>query len=556
MPFWKRRQEDDSKKKGYASPLPAPRLFAIEGRVVVKLLESKNAGLVIQTIGRVNRGDVTSAFSIEDAVVGSGHSGTVRVATHRYNGRTYAIKTFVKGLASKEQVNLLRNEAQVLLKLDHPHVARLTEVWEDNSAVHFIMEYCSQGDLFTWLAGRRSRATNYAENEAVARVLMSQMLRAVLYLHTQNIVHRDIKLDHWLIDGCWSSLHQGRRPDIPYVKLIDFGLARSFAPRSRPMRASCGTLPYVAPEVLEGAYDAQCDIWALGVVAYMLITGDPPFYGDEAKIARDILSGPEVCLPRRAAMQVSAECQDFVKKCLRRNPRERPTAKEAFNHPWILPRPRLSPGSISLPAISKQRLFEELPRTLASAADYKFFRKLVLALMAFGLTSDEMIEARDLFTFLDKSGEGTVACPDLEVFVAKLDPSLTSQQAQNIAKSLDVFNRGSVFFNDLLCVLLGGFLPLDESLIRTTFWKFDRRRIGVISVDNMRDVLGTLYGDKTLKAFLKETDRSGDSIIGGPMCAQFCSIRFLRLSGVRAQCTSHVLNRSKTRKRAKRFFNV
>eukprot|EP01053_Blabericola_migrator_P003422 Blabericola_migrator_1__3421@NODE_2005_length_3433_cov_163_896613_g299_i2_p1_GENE_NODE_2005_length_3433_cov_163_896613_g299_i2NODE_2005_length_3433_cov_163_896613_g299_i2_p1_ORF_typecomplete_len528_score70_57Pkinase/PF00069_25/2_4e65Pkinase_Tyr/PF07714_17/1_7e43Kinaselike/PF14531_6/1_7e14EFhand_7/PF13499_6/0_011EFhand_7/PF13499_6/2_3e08EFhand_11/PF08976_11/2_4EFhand_11/PF08976_11/2_7e05Pkinase_fungal/PF17667_1/3_1e08Kdo/PF06293_14/5_1e07Kdo/PF06293_14/5_3e03EFhand_8/PF13833_6/62EFhand_8/PF13833_ len=513
MRLWKRRRQEDNSKKGYAFPVPAPKLFTVDGRVVVKLLQSNNAGLVIQTIGRVNRGDVTSAYSIDEDVVGGGQSGTVRLATQRFNGRTYAIKTFIKALASKEQVNLLRNEAQILLKLDHPHVARLTEVWEDSSAVHFIMEYCSQGDLFTWVAARRARSTSYQENEILARALVSQMLRAILYLHTQNIVHRDIKLEHWMIDGCWSPLHQGACKDIPFLKLIDFGLARTFTPDSRPMRATCGTLPYVAPEVLDGAYTTQCDMWSLGVVTYMLITGEPPFYGDEVTIARDILECNEILLPPRVADEVPAICNDFIQRCLRRNPRERLTAREAFDHPWILPRPRLSPSQISQSAISKKRLFVDLPKAMSSAADYKLFRKLVLALMAFGVTSDEMKEARDLFIFLDQSGEGTIAIVDLEAFLPRLDPTVSTQQAAIIAKGIDVFNRGSVHFNDFLCVLLGGFLPLDESLIRTTFWKFDRRRTGIISVENMREVLGTLYGDKTLKAFLKETDQSGDSII-------------------------------------------
>lgn len=110
FPSRRKRNAGDSKGtevkyEAYAAALPAPRLFDLTGRVVVKLLQSKNAGLVIQTIGRVNRGDISSAYVFEPHIAGSGQTGQVRTVADRYSGRRRAVKTFIKAGASKEKVS-------------------------------------------------------------------------------------------------------------------------------------------------------------------------------------------------------------------------------------------------------------------------------------------------------------------------------------------------------------------------------------------------------------------------------------------------------------------
>lgn len=248
------------------------------------------------------------------------------------------------------------------------------------------MEYCNDGDLLVWLSERRLRMPDYMENEKVAKALMTQMTRAVLYLHNNGIVYRDLRPDHWVLDGEWT---QAGVSSIPFVKLVDFGLARTYATGDQPMKAVCGSLPYMAPEVLLGNYDSQCDMWSLGVLAFLLVTGSPPFYGSESQIAAAIMSSHgEVKVPGRVVAAVSSECIDFIQKLLQRNPKQRMTAAEAFNHPWLIS--RLEPSAKNIPSamLPHKRLFEDLPKALYYVADFKFFRKIVLSMMAFSLTSD------------------------------------------------------------------------------------------------------------------------------------------------------------------------
>ncbi|EZG55070.1 protein kinase domain protein [Gregarina niphandrodes] len=479
----------------YAAELPPPRLFDLRGRMVVKLLNAANAGLVIQTIGRVQRGDVSSMYRVEGLLLGSGRSAQVRLATHRMTGKRVAMKSFLKRTG---KVNYMRNEAQVALRLDHPHVARLLEVWEDNFAVHFIIEYCPDGDLLQWIRrrfrGAKLTAEFYRENEQISRALITQILRVVGHLHHEQLVSRDIKADHFLIDG------------IPKLKLIDLGLARSFSYESRPMKAACGSLPYVAPEVLLGNYTSQCDLWSVGCIMYMLLTGDPPFHGSESEIANKILASDfHVQLPPTCAAALSSECKDLLQRLLTQNPNDRIDAESAYRHVSNI-HPPLQPTVLSLSPGNAVPALRRVP-------NQKFFRKVVLSLMAFGLSTDEMWDLDTLFSYADHGGTGVLTPADLESLLTRIDPTLSRAEAGKIAEAMDIFDRGGIYFNDFICCFLGSVIPLDDGHLRTTFWKFDRSRTGQVSVENMRQVLGTLYSDRVLEKFLRESDRDGDKYI-------------------------------------------
>lgn len=313
----------------YTDAFAAPRLFELSGRVVVKVFGSSNTGTVLQTIGRVNRGDLGSVYRFEKTTLGNGHSGQVRLVTNKYNGVRYVCKSSTKVNQQRAVMNLLRNEIQVLLKCDHPHVARLVDLWEDDSAVHSILEYCPNGDLLRWRANQPQppkslshmdtvtsshiktenltenvtenlpweevEANFWKERELQARQIMRQVIRTLCYLHHAGIVHRDIKPDHFLVESSHTPIDLRARDfpaarRVPFVKLIDFGLARSFSPTSRPMRTTCGTLAYTAPEVLLGSYNQLCDLWSAGCLGYFLLFGDPLFHGAEDFIVWAILN--------------------------------------------------------------------------------------------------------------------------------------------------------------------------------------------------------------------------------------------------------------------------
>jgi calcium-dependent protein kinase len=164
----------------------------------------------------------------------------------------------------------IRNEIDILRRLDHPNIIRLYETFEESNNIYLVLELCSGGDLYE---------RTYTEADTI--LVIQQLLRAVSYLHEKNIIHRDLKFENILFEN--KSRNAG-------IKLIDFGLSKMFK-EGETMDEAIGTIYSMAPEVLAGSYTESADIWSVGVLAFMLLCGELPFDGgndDEilAKIER------------------------------------------------------------------------------------------------------------------------------------------------------------------------------------------------------------------------------------------------------------------------------
>ena len=146
------------------------------------------------------------------------------------------------------------------MSLDHPNIVRLFEVYDQKNYYVMVMELCEGGELF-------HRIVNYkiAEEEAVSYA--KQILSAIFYMHSKRIVHRDIKPENLLIE---------KKTKI--LKLIDFGISTKIREKE-PLTQRLGTPFYLAPEILAKRYNEKCDLWSIGIVVYMTLTGSPPFKG-------------------------------------------------------------------------------------------------------------------------------------------------------------------------------------------------------------------------------------------------------------------------------------
>jgi len=176
-------------------------------------------------------------------------------------------------------------EINIMIKIDHPNVINLYEVFEDSRYVYLIMEECSGGELFDRIYDRISSKNLYTEKEAAK--IFKQFMSAVCHCHSMKICHRDLKPENLLF--------LNKTDDD--LKIIDFGLSRIFDEKNHSMDSKVGTAYYVSPEILAGDYDEKCDIWSSGVILYILLTGDPPFNGENdnviyRKIAKKKFSFP------------------------------------------------------------------------------------------------------------------------------------------------------------------------------------------------------------------------------------------------------------------------
>ena len=158
--------------------------------------------------------------------------------------------------------------------MDHPNVVKIYEAFQDSKRYYIVTELCTGGELFDMIVSR----ANFKERDA-ARILR-QLFSAISYCHQNNIVHRDLKPENLLIESSESSE--------PLIKVIDFGTSQQFQPGSK-MKKTYGTPYYIAPEVLKGSYTSQCDMWSCGVIMFILLSGRPPFEGnDDDAILRSV----------------------------------------------------------------------------------------------------------------------------------------------------------------------------------------------------------------------------------------------------------------------------
>ncbi|KAL3804535.1 hypothetical protein HJC23_002574 [Cyclotella cryptica] len=265
--------------------------------------------------------DISIDYSVSNLVYGSGHYGTVRQCIHRVSGQSFAVKSIEKSRVSR--VDHLQREVYLLSKINHENIMKMVDCYEDEDYLHIVTEKYTGGELFDKIIDNATVQGCLREEEAAK--IIEQLLMAVSYLHSNDIVHRDIKPENILFES---------EAEDSSIRLIDFGLSRTHSKGEAMMSNGVGTCYYMSPELLKGKYDRATDIWSIGVIAYILLCGYPPFNGENDKaIVEAIRRGHYTFVDGWEGVSILA--LDFVKSLLRRDPRRRFTAEEALMHPWL-----------------------------------------------------------------------------------------------------------------------------------------------------------------------------------------------------------------------------
>uniref|UniRef100_A0A3B3UYY5 Serine/threonine-protein kinase DCLK2 n=1 Tax=Poecilia latipinna TaxID=48699 RepID=A0A3B3UYY5_9TELE len=253
-------------------------------------------------------------------VIGDGNFAVVKECVERSTGQEFALKIIDKARCCGKE-HLIENEVAVLRRVRHPSIIQLIEVDETPTQLFLVMELVKGGDLFDAITS----STKYSERDASAMVF--NLAGAIKYLHRMNIVHRDIKPENLLVceypDGTKS------------LKLGDFGLATVV---EGPLYTVCGTPTYVAPEIIaETGYGLKVDIWAAGVIAYILLCGFPPFRSEnnvQEELFDQILRG-KLEFPSPDWDNISLSAKMLISQMLQVNVDARFTAEEVLSHPWV-----------------------------------------------------------------------------------------------------------------------------------------------------------------------------------------------------------------------------
>lgn len=284
---------------------------------------------------------------------------------------------------NRKLLDNLESEIHILKKLNHPHIVALTDCKKTDKYIHLIMEFCSVGDLSVIIKKRdrlvsihpalESMVQDYPPiagsglHEVVVRHFLKQLASALEYLRKDGLVHRDVKPQNLLLDpppGWNGSIGdqqfplEGSRalvglPSLPILKLADFGFARVL-PATSLAETLCGSPLYMAPEILRyEKYDATADLWSVGTVLYEMIVGRPPF---RAPNHVDLLRKIETKMDQidfPSACTASEDIRGLVRALLKRNPLERMSFQEFFDHPVV--RGEIPGAAVSVPVTTKPR---------------------------------------------------------------------------------------------------------------------------------------------------------------------------------------------------------
>ncbi|NP_001344404.1 serine/threonine-protein kinase DCLK1 isoform 11 [Mus musculus] len=251
--------------------------------------------------------------------IGDGNFAVVKECIERSTAREYALK-IIKKSKCRGKEHMIQNEVSILRRVKHPNIVLLIEEMDVPTELYLVMELVKGGDLFDAITS----TSKYTERDASG--MLYNLASAIKYLHSLNIVHRDIKPENLLVyehqDGSKS------------LKLGDFGLATIV---DGPLYTVCGTPTYVAPEIIaETGYGLKVDIWAAGVITYILLCGFPPFRGgDDQEVLFDQILMGQVDFPSPYWDNVSDSAKELINMMLLVNVDQRFSAVQVLEHPWV-----------------------------------------------------------------------------------------------------------------------------------------------------------------------------------------------------------------------------
>lgn len=338
-------------------------------------------------------------------------------------------------------------------KLDHAHIARLIETYDHKKNIYMVLELCSGGDLYS--------RDPYTEDQA-ARIV-SSITSAVAYMHDHGIVHRDLKYENILF--C-NSLPKAE------IKIIDFGLSKKYLPDQK-LSEGVGTVYTMSPQVLEGEYNNKADVWAIGVLAFMLLSSQMPFYGRKRREILEKIMQCDYDFKGRRWAQVSVQGRNFVGDLLQYDPESRPSAEEAKQDIWLNKRMYASVRTAT------DADMEAVANSIENFSNHPMLQKLGLMVIAHKSSSDEIGVLRKAFKRYDHDKNGTITYPPFKESMKQY--GFNDDYIEYLFQSVDLDGTGTIKYTEFLAATIESTGLVTEERIAEAFDRLDSDDSGFIS---------------------------------------------------------------------------
>ena len=402
--------------------------------------------------------------------IGKGSFGIVDKVIHINKKFIRAMKTITIKKSKNDEINI-KNEIDILKKIDHPNIVKLFEYYKNEEIYYLITEYYSGGNL----SEKLSTLGKFEESQAA--YILFQILCAVYYLHQNGIIHRDLKLDNILIEN------EEKDTNFFNIKIVDFGISVFFE-NGNNQKALIGSGFYIAPEVLENKqYYKKCDIWSCGVILYKLITSYFPFNGKDQEALFENIKNEDFN-PERIKSN-SDQLKDLLKNLLDKNPNSRFNSIQALKHDFF----KLHKTREKLFNISKERF----SYIISKLKNFKYQNKFQEVVLTFLIHNNlHMKDVKDItiaFCTIDEDYNGAITEKELSKAIKVAFPNYTKEEVEKevetIFENIDSNKNGKIEYAEFLRAVITKDKLLSDEYLCYAFNLIDKEDHGYITIEEI-----------------------------------------------------------------------
>ena len=403
-------------------------------------------------------------------------------AINKESGAERAVKKIEKSKWCPEENQKILDEFNVLKGLDHPNILKMYELFEEDSHFYIVTDICKGGDLLDELEELEGDTGAFPERDAA--ILMNQVLSSINYCHKNNFVHRDLKPENILLEQN-KALHE--------IKLIDFGFAVP-CDETTTMSEQKGTAAYMSPQaMLELPYGQKADVWAVGVIAYIVLAGFNPFEGHTDPETAVLVEMGEFELDIPEWEEISVEAKDFVTKCLAYEEKDRLSAAEALEHPWIRNcRSKMHSDFYKNDSINCELAMNNLQKFHAQSK----LKQATCTYIASQLVSKDEKETIDkLFRSMDTDSDGKLRKQEVKVgYKSIFGKDLSDEDVDDLYAHVDMNGDGIIEYSEFAVAAINEDILLRDENLKKAFSFFDKDKDGFISRGDLVKVMASFGG--------------------------------------------------------------
>lgn len=452
-------------------------------------------------LAQVKKGNLSSNYEFLEEL-GSGSFGVVNKGRDiRTKGVVKASVVAIKTIPKKKISNPKKVEAEfnVLRQLDHAHICKAFESYEDRRNIYLVMDICTGGTLLEALCKQQ----RFSEGDAAG--IIRQVLSALAYLHSSNFVFRDLKTENVMFASPLKENMVGN------VKLIDFGLCCSFEKGSKIVKAA-GTPYSVAPELVTAPvqYDQKCDAWSAGVVMYILLSGQYPFRAKTKDELLHRIRKEPVSFKDKQWKKISKEAKTLLAELLRKRVETRCEVIQALEHAWLQ-------KDMPLPDTN---IMEDILVSMTHFQGLNMLQKAAITALAWRASDADTSHLRQIFESIDRDGNGYVTVEELRLVFEQTGVCVPADLSM-LASASGTDGNDTIEYTEFIAAAMDKKAILKENVVWEAFKIFDQDGSGTVTKKELMKILTgrtsdkirQVHGDKAIDCFLDEYDNTGDDVI-------------------------------------------